>query len=277
MGITMGMYCTNLQTMDKIVLLLRATKYAKKSVPKCLEMIDNNQANLRMELASYVDFGKKITETIYDMEGDGFLIIHVYDRLKAIETHLGLLEKKDATTCNNIIATANLMSTKFGLVASELIAYALDKIAPAIQYFRGQLIKLDSQLKLFKAAKLFSPSYVGARPCNPEDVNELGAVAVFKNPAILTVLKEEYINYHTLAVQCPLNVDPLLWWPRVSTQLPFWSTACKKMILYQPSSGASERVFSMLRNGIGQQQTSSLEDYQTLSTMLAYNNRNKKP
>ncbi len=49
--------------------------------------------------------------------------------------------------------------------------------------------------------------------------------------------------------------------------------ACGLVLLMQPSSGAAERVFSILSNFFSSQQESSLEDYIGLSIILQYNHR----
>ena len=57
------------------------------------------------------------------------------------------------------------------------------------------------------------------------------------------------------------------------TELPNWDNACRLILLVQPSSAASERVFSILNSSFSSQQESSLEDYIQLSIMLQYNRR----
>ena len=54
-----------------------------------------------------------------------------------------------------------------------------------------------------------------------------------------------------------LKVNPLVWWAKISSQLPEWSHACQLILLYQPTSAAAERVFSLLRQSIDDQQTAS--------------------
>ena len=63
------------------------------------------------------------------------------------------------------------------------------------------------------------------------------------------------------------------WWSDHESELPNWSNACKLSLLFQPSSAAAERVFSLLQNSFKDQQYSSLEDYIEASIMLQYNNR----
>ena len=48
--------------------------------------------------------------------------------------------------------------------------------------------------------------------------------------------------------------------------------AARQVLLVQPSSGASERVFSLLKNSFGDRQNSALQDYIEASLMLQYNN-----
>ena len=59
-----------------------------------------------------------------------------------------------------------------------------------------------------------------------------------------------------------------------ATDLPIWSSAAKQIFLVQPSSAASERVFSLLKAAsFKDQQESSLQDYVETSLMLQYNKR----
>ena len=45
-----------------------------------------------MELAITVDFGKKITDAIYELEGDGFLALKAYDMIKGLEKDFNFLQ-----------------------------------------------------------------------------------------------------------------------------------------------------------------------------------------
>ena len=71
------------------------------------------------------------------------------------------------------------------------------------------------------------------------------------------------------------NVDVVKWWKshEENGTLPNWTRSCRLVLLVQPSSGAAERVFSVLTNSFSAQQESSLEDYKQLSVMLQYNYR----
>ena len=92
---------------------------------------------------------------------------------------------------------------------------------------------------------------------------------IFNEPLIIAGLKEEYLA--KAAVNS--RIDILEWWKRNEAALPNWSAAAKKILLLQPSSAASERVFSLLNNSFGFKQNSSLEDYVETSILLQYNDR----
>ena len=53
----------------------------------------------------------------------------------------------------------------------------------------------------------------------------------------------------------------------------YYATAARKVLVVQPSSAASERVFSLLNNAFSQQQHSALQDYIEASIMMQYNRR----
>jgi len=67
--------------------------------------------------------------------------------------------------------------------------------------------------------------------------------------------------------------NPLEWWKFNANELPNWSSAACKVFVLQPSSAASEIVFSLLRATFSEQQECSLQDYIETSLMLQYNNR----
>ena len=74
-----------------------------------------------------------------------------------------------------------------------------------------------------------------------------------------------------VAIQC--EEKKVEWWKIHAEQLPCWSSTVKKVLLVQPSSAASERVFSILSALFNDQQESALSDYLQASVMLQYNKR----
>ena len=69
---------------------------------------------------------------------------------------------------------------------------------------------------------------------------------------------------------CPS--DTLDWWKRHAQDLPHWSQAAQFVLLIQPSSAASERVFSILTR-LSDTQCNALEDYVECTIMQQYNKR----
>ena len=69
------------------------------------------------------------------------------------------------------------------------------------------------------------------------------------------------------------KIDIREWWVKNEEKLPNWATASKKIVLFQPSSAATERIFSILKNSFNADQNLALEDYIELSLMLQCNKR----
>ena len=88
----------------------------------------------------------------------------------------------------------------------------------------------------------------------------------------LSGLKHELPLYlSTIIVDLADCIDCLDWWKIHAKELPMWSDAARLILLVQPSSAASERVFSILNSSFKHQQNHSLQDYVETSLMLQYN------
>ena len=85
-------------------------------------------------------------------------------------------------------------------------------------------------------------------------------------------LKAELPAYLAAAEDVSTEIEPVAWWKSHFTELSKWAGAFRYIVVVQPSSAATERVFSILQ-GFTAQQQSSLEDYIELSVMLQYNSR----
>ena len=93
----------------------------------------------------------------------------------------------------------------------------------------------------------------------------------FLTDEIISELKDELPAYLARCADTDDSVCPLDWWKRNSTDLPKWSAAAAKVLLIQPSSAATERVFSLLKASFSEQQDHSLQDYIEASLMFLYN------
>jgi len=100
------------------------------------------------------------------------------------------------------------------------------------------------------------------------DVESLAAFPFLRDS--VAGLKQELYLY--VAKAADVNIDThdeiLKWWKQNVTNLPKWSSAAQKVFLVQPSSAASECVFSFLE---AYQQDLALQDYIQASLMLQYN------
>ena len=61
-----------------------------------------------------------------------------------------------------------------------------------------------------------------------------------------------------------------MWWKANASDLPHWSSTTSNILLVQPTSASSERVFSLLNNSFSDRQDASLSDYVEASLMLQY-------
>ena len=65
--------------------------------------------------------------------------------------------------------------------------------------------------------------------------------------------------------------DKVKWWARNANALPKVAAVVKRILLVQPSSGAAERVFSLLNSNFSKGQEAALEKTIKASIMLKYN------
>lgn len=146
-------------------------------------------------------------------------------------------------------------------------------VVNATSYFRD---KFDNNLKLamsaFKSARYFDPMKAHELQPSCTDIDNLKLLPFFDNGVIIG-LKSELPQYLAAVEDVCADTDKLHWWKCHESDFPFWSNACKTILLMQPSSAAAERVFSLLSNSFNDHQTSSLEDYIETSIMLKYNSR----
>ena len=64
-------------------------------------------------------------------------------------------------------------------------------------------------------------------------------------------------------------------WVDNKTTLPAWYSVVEKLWLVQPSSAMMERVFSVLNNVFGKQQTSALNDLVETTVMVRFNDMDR--
>ena len=156
----------------------------------------------------------------------------------------------------------------------QLVAYATACVKPALDYYAQHLAAeaMSRPLSAFKAARLFSPRKLQEINPSCSDVDSLSAFPFFQPPPV-TALKNEFPQCIAAAEDVCSEYSPLDFWKNHETTLPAWGEAANKVLSVQPSSAAAERIFSLLKCNVGEQQLSALEDYIETWLTLQYNKR----
>ena len=129
---------------------------------------------------------------------------------------------------------------------------------------------MSTPLNAFKAARIFDPHYLNK--VKPQSV-ALTTLSVFPfvTESLLSDLKQEFPIYVAAAEDISSDCETVIFWKEYANKIPKWKEAAAKIMLFQPSSSAAERVFSLLKNSFGDQQLSTLEDYIETSLIIQYN------
>ena len=152
-----------------------------------------------------------------------------------------------------------------------MLQYAQKAIQPGLDYFKSQMEgTLKDTLSAFKAARLFSPQKAHTMQPRAIDLDSLKSFPFFDDDQIKG-LKDELPMYLSRCADTDTNFCLLEWWRRNCEDIPTWSSCARKVLLVQPSSAASERVFSILQASFHEQQDNSLQDYIESSLMYQYN------
>ena len=237
---------------------------------KLLDILNDSAKNrkLKIELAITVDAMEPFVKATYVLEGDGALALVTYEHLSA------LFSATSNEHYPNVNAIAKELSGGDAVREQQLVAYAKACVEPAYSYFRTKFNEnLKPAVDAFKAARFFSPSKCSELKPTAADIDSLRVFPFLDTARVIDGLKSELPLYLAAAEDVSAQADPVAWWKSHEPGLPNWAKACRLILLVQPSSAASERVFSILSNSFSHQQESSLEDYIQLSVMLQYNNR----
>ena len=235
---------------------------------KLLAFITDPQkrALLEIELAAVVDWGAPFVKATYTLEADGALAMECYEIVDTVRAAI------HAAHTPNVQAIARKLAASVPTLQQQLIDYGRACVEPGIQYFQTQLTSsLQHSLSAFKAARLFSPQKLQVMQPNVNAIDSLNIFPFLNSTSILDGLKAELPTYLARSVDIDPNFSCLEWWKQNETTLPCFSAAARKIFLVQPSSAASERVFSLLNVSFNEQQHHSLQDYVETSIMLQYN------
>lgn len=250
---------------------------------------------MQLQLVAVVEIGKVFREATYSLEGDGPIAFIAYDELlkvghartvafanmayPAVQAKVTELAPQ-VIALGDIHALGNLRATVPD-VRAVLLDNARDVAAGAFNYFTSRIWggALQEQVLLFKAARLANPSRMASLRPAPNDVaTDLRRVAQHVDAGALIAELPQYLalanglqgNHHT-------SLDDLLrFWRLQRDELPQWYQFVRHVLLWQPSSAAAERVFSLLNATFGSNQESAKSDYISSSIMLQYNESHRR-
>ena len=220
------------------------------------EMFEDGQMklSLQLELAAVVDAGKPLVESTYILEGDGTLAWQCYEQLMVIQNSIQVANLPNLVALSREVSGGNLA------FAQQCYQYGVAAIQPGWEYFTQTVMgAMGPQVEIFKAARLFSPQQICQLRPVANDVDIVTSVAFLDDPALIANLKNELPMYLAKADGIDNDVDPIGWWKANEADLPFWSAAAKLVLLMQPSSASSERVFSILTTTFGHLQDLALK------------------
>ena len=227
------------------------------------------QARLKIELAATVDAMQPFVKATYNLEGDGPLALRAYQHLRTVESSIA------NAYYPNVIAVSRLLSQGNVPVQQKGINYATQCIRPAYQYYQDKFNHgpLQPLVTIFKSCHLFDPVKVKEMQPDAAAVDTLRCAPFFDADNVIQPLQGALAAYQALTDDVVAEVNVLEWWSQHSKEIPSWASACKQILLLQPSSAASERVFSLLQNSFNNRQERALEDYIETSLILQYNNK----
>ena len=125
-------------------------------------------------------------------------------------------------------------------------------------------------VRAFKAARMACPVKVQELHSAPAQVEALREFPILDDDDLINNLKAQMPEYCAEADGVQVEAGKQMeWWYAQMGRLPHWSAVARMLVLVQPSSAASERVFSLLKAAFCDQQQSTLEDELEASLMPA--------
>lgn len=255
-------------------------------------VIDDNQAELDVELAALVEYGTPFAATTYQLEGDKFLMPFVAEKMRKLVAHTNkILIEEDhpgITAAAMRYATDATTGVVNGHLRRQLEQHARDCLADAHQFFLDVLVtapeegggrhgrfRYGPQLVMYDAAELVRPDFVVGAGIDINTVDLLRKFNKLTDDAVIALLKTEFPAYVVLAATvdaADVNDPDKLWafWKK-QTHLPAWRSAVKEIALYSPSSAGAERVFSMYKAMFDDSQALAGENKRCASITIRYN------
>ena len=220
------------------------------------------RCKLLTELAVTLDAMTIFVKATYFMEGDGFIVLELYQRLNSI---ISFVESNNSLPNVDAVINRELESTDIinkASVTTSLRTHARNCYLPAFQYFLDRIRgDSDVHIRLGRCAEVFDPRKAAlfSSETISERLRNLKEFVLFSNH--VSDLVSELPMYKASTTDIDQSLNPWMIWKIQSSRgiLRTWVTCLLILLLIQPASGAIERVFSELRE-FGDSQHRLLED-----------------
>ena len=183
---------------------------SKAATLKQIEAVLNDaqtKCSLQIELVAVVDAGKPIVESTYILEGDDALAWKCYEQLIFIQNSINVVNLPNLTAISRQISEGN------PVVAQQFYQYGVAAVQPGWNYFSQTVMgTLNSKVKIFRAARLFSPQKVCSLRPVANDINAVAAISFLNDAAVIRDLNNELPRYLAKADGIGPDVDLVGWW-----------------------------------------------------------------
>ena len=272
---------------DRLAKMVKDVKKRSKTVVVLESLVQDKE--LMVQLAAYVDFSSELVNSTYAIEGDGPVAL-----VAATYVGLAFLKIRSYSSSPDPTEGAPNLRSVLHVVDRDTIPDLLVKlraiVTPAFKYFERQKAKHPEFFRFLEIAKCFCPW--SAADLTDDSLRFLFSLKVF-NYEELTACLTELPAYKALAASSPLSGDPTVslafrnrtgtknnlpewkvwrWWFQTTDQnVKTLRSVAERLGLYQPTSAAAERVFSLFRHHIKANMATASADYLKWQAILNYN------
>lgn len=250
----------------------------------------NEVAEVRWQLAAIIDIGKHLVQFCYSSEVDGQLrCAKVFDHWQRLETFLSRasrLKSTDTQEIANLLPSvhANALSLSGDDASSDEYKKIIESAVAAVRPVYQKFVDYDSHgrertIRIMRACRFFNYNYIrrSSQDDLKEEVQHLKTIAYFNDSSVFDKLQRGLRQYRETAIAYANSKqddeDDNLWdfWTTNKDLLPdYFSAACEVAII-PPSSATVERLFSYLTSAFGSSQEHLLADIKKASTLIRYN------
>jgi hypothetical protein len=260
---------------ERFVLSLQEEGFCPSISQKLCRILTTQRTELLLEVACTIDTMEPFVQACYYLEGDGFLMPEVYNKLRSLVL---ITENPALPNVQGVIESelARVDHMEHALMTSTWQAYVRRCYMDAYRYFQN---RLEGDCRIFmhlgKAVRAFSPHIACCMSLEIvySDLEELRMFKLFA--ARVDALKAELPAYKAASEAADSSIGAWEWWRRQTRcDYPTWRSTAALIFVLAPSSCATERVFSTLHSCVDESQDAMLEDAVELSVMMRYNTRN---